>query len=130
MIKKFLLSGLLILSFMACKKDKESAKIPYEGQWNLTSFTQDGNTENYYPGDIIWEFNKYDELIVQMDTVLPASSRLPIKTPGTYAYTGAAFTVSINRVQYAVEIENDTLMLSHNPATGGPLLKFYHLLQD
>ena len=130
MIKKFTFLALLVFALNSCEKEKDNRNIPYEGLWNLTSFTQDGNTENYYPGDIIWEFNKYDELIVQMDTVLPASSRLPIKTPGTYAYTGAAFTVSINRVQYAVEIENDTLMLSHNPATGGPLLKFYHLLQD
>jgi len=39
-------------------------------------------------------------------------------------YTGSDFAISINGFQYAAETMMNTLRLSHNPDTGGPLLKF------
>ena len=124
MKKFFLLAGLAIIFYSSCKKKDEQKKIPYFGKWDLVYFTKNNQPEIYIPGDIVWEFNKRDELIVTMDTILPATSQLPIKTPGIYSYTGAADAISINNYQYAAEVIRDTLLLSHNPATGGPLLKF------
>jgi len=123
MKKFFLLLGLSAIFFSSCKK-KEKEEVPYLGKWDLVYFTKNNQPEVYIPGDIVWEFNELDKLIVTMDTILPASSQLPIKTIGYYNYTGSDFAISINNYQYAVELEKDTLHLSHNPATGGPFLKF------
>jgi len=124
-MKKFLfLIGLSAIFFTSCKKKDDQKKVPYLGKWDLVYFTKNNQPEQYIPGEINWEFNKYDELIVKMDTILPASSQLPIKTPGKYYYVGVENVISIKNLQYAVEITHDTLRLSHNPATGGPLLKF------
>jgi hypothetical protein len=120
----FLLAGLAIIIITSCKKKDDQKDVPYLGKWDLVYFTKNNQPEVYIPGDIVWKFNKYDELIVTMDTILPPSSQLPIKTPGTYKYTGSDFVISINNYQYAAEMMLDTLRLSHNPDTGGPLLKF------
>ena len=108
----------------SCKKKKDQKKAPYLGKWDLVYFTKNNQPETYNPGDIAWEFNKYDELIVTIDTNIPSSSQLPIKTEGTYYYTGSDSAISIDNYQYAAEVTGDTLRLTHNPDTGGPLLKF------
>ncbi len=125
MIKRFFLMLIIATAVFSCKKDTEEETKPYVGTWNLIYFSKDAAQEIYFPGDIKWNFNKYDELVVSMDTVLPPTSQLPIKTPGVYPYVGATEVISIEGTQYAAEIQNDTLVLSHNATTGGPLLKFF-----
>ena len=98
--------------------------MPYTGKWDLVYFTKNNQSEEYVPGEIIWEFNKYDELIVTINTTLPGSSQLPIKSEGIYYFIGSDYAININNYQYAAEVIQDTLLLTHNPDTGGSLLKF------
>ncbi len=123
MTKRFLLVLIIVSVIFSCKKETDDKDLPYEGSWNLIYFSKSSDVETYMPGKIIWEFNKYDELTVKIDTVIPSTSQLPIKVSGVYPYVGAANVISIEGTQYAAEIINDTLQLSHNATTGGPLLK-------
>lgn len=123
-MKKFVLTVLLLLSFFSCTKEEDKkTKLAYFGQWSLIQFSKLNYTETYNAGEIIWEFNKYDELTVTVNTDL-SNSQLPIKEPGVYQFVGAQDVVSIQDTQYAAKVQQDTLILSRNAAAGGPVIKF------
>ncbi len=120
-MKKLIIPVLLILLIFSCKKEDEKDPA-YYGQWSLVHFSKQSHTEDYSQGDIIWEFNEYDELIVTVNTDL-SNSQLPITTDGIYEFVGAPDVVSFQNTQYAAEVQNDTLILSRNAAAGGPVIK-------
>ncbi len=122
-MKKFIVPVLLLLLIFSCKKENEKSEPDYYGQWSLIHFSKQTHTESYNTGEIIWEFNEYDELIVTVNTDL-SNSELPITTSGIYQYIGAPDVVSIQNIQYAAEVQQDTLILSRNAAAGGPVMKF------
>jgi len=125
-MKKILIPILLLFLANACKKKDTTESKPYLGAWSLVHFSK-GLDEEIYPNDqIIWTFNKYNELVVSLNTTLPPNSQLPIQKSGTYDYVGAPTVVSIKGTQYAVEIKNDSLFLSRNAAGNGTIIKFYH----
>ena len=126
-MKKFIIPVLIVLWLSACQKKDDKKQMAYYAQWSLIHFSKADHTESYLPNDIIWEFNKYDELIVTINTPDIANSQLPIKTPGTYDYVGAPDVVSIQGTQYAAQVDIDTLTLSRNAASGGPVMKFIRL---
>ncbi len=128
-MKKFILPILLLLIILSCDKKDEKLNLSYYGQWSLIQFFKLNHTETYNQGEIIWEFNKYNELIVTVNTDL-SNSELPITTSGTYDYVGASDVVSIQNTQYAAEVQQDTLTLSRNAAAGGPVIKFVKMLQE
>ncbi len=131
-MKKFIIPVLLlVLTISSCKKDDEEKKEApaYFAQWSLMQLTKDFYMESYDYGEIIWEFNEYDELIVTVNTDL-SNSQLPITTSGVYDYVGADDVVSIQNTQYAAQVQNDTLILSRNAAAGGPLMKFVKISPD
>ena len=121
-MKKLVIPVLLLLLIFSCKKEKEKSDPAYYGQWSLVHFSKQTHTEDYNRGEIIWEFNEYDELIVTINTDL-SNSQLPITTDGVYDYVGAPDVVSFQNTQYAAEVQNDTLILSRNAAAGGPVVK-------
>ena len=125
-MKKILIPILILFLANACKKKDTAELKPYLGAWSLVHFSKDLDIETYQNNQIIWTFNKYDEVMVNINTTLSPTSQLPIQKSGTYDYVGAPTVVSIKGMQYAVEIKNDSLFLSHNSTTGGTLIKFYH----
>ncbi len=122
-MKKFIIPVLLLLLIFSCDEKDEKSDPAYYGQWSLIQFSKQNHTETYIQGEIIWEFNKYNELIVTVNTDLN-NSELPVTTSGTYDYVGASDVVSIQNTQYAAEVQQDTLTLSRNAAAGGPVIKF------
>jgi len=128
MKKIFVFALILLLSITGCKKD-EDEKLPIEGKWTLISFTQGDYAEIYDEGEIIWKFNKYKEIIVEINTDL-TDSELPITEAGVYKYVAAEKAVSIEDVQYAVSVENGFLTLDHNSASGGTQIKFVSIDND
>jgi len=128
MKKIFAFTLLLMLSLTACTDDDEHIKLPIEGKWNLISYTDGDYAEIYDEGEILWEFNKYEELIVEIDENTDLSnSQLPITEPGTYNYVAAEEVISLEDVQYAIDIENGILTLDHNSAAGGIMIKFSYI---
>ncbi len=114
------ITGILIVS---CSKDDDRVPLIFEGKWNLVEFYNSGEREVYQPGDITWDFNKYDELVVAMDTILPVTSNLPVKTPGTYKYVATNEVMSLEGIQYAIQIDNGFLLLDHNSSANGTAIR-------
>ncbi len=117
-------SFLFVILISGCKKEDEREVLPIEGKWNLLSFSIGMHQEIYNKGEIVWEFNKYDELIVTINTTLPSDSELPVKQNGTYPYVASKEVISIGGTQYAVSREAGILKLDHNAAADGTLLVF------
>ena len=122
-MKKLIIPVLLLLLVFSCKKKDKKLYPAYYGQWSLIHFTENNHEETYNTGDIIWDFNEYDELVISVNTDL-SNSQLPITTSGIYDFVGASEIVSIQNTQYAAKVEQDTLTLSRNAAAGGPVIKF------
>jgi len=116
---------LLSLLFSGCSKTEEKREVlPVEGKWTLLYFSSGSDQEIFNKDEIIWEFNKYDELIVTINIVLPPDSQLPIKQSGTYPYVASKKVISIEGTQYAVQRTDNVLILDHNSAAGGTRLQF------
>jgi len=127
MKKVIIFTLFLILSLTGCKKEEET-KLPIEGKWTLIFFEKGEHSELYEEGNINWEFNKYKELIVEINDTLDLSeSQLPITNPGTYKYVAAEEAISLEDVQYAVSLENGMLILDHNSAAGGTQIKLKNI---
>jgi hypothetical protein len=122
-MKKLFLILVLSGVIFSCSKKEERTPMPFEGKWNIQLVKKGSITEAYTADEIIWEFNKYDELVVTMNVNVPAPSILPIKTSGIYDYVGATEVISIEGTQYAVDVTDGVLILDHNHASGGIMIQ-------
>ncbi len=113
------LSLFLMLLMAGCEKDEERESLPVEGTWSLLLYANGEHEEAYNKNDIIWKFNKYNELVVTMNIELPDTSELPVKEDGVYPYVASPEVISLEGTQYAVSREGNTLILDHNSAAGG-----------
>jgi len=118
-----ILSLLLIVLLAGCSNDDDTETLPFEGTWSLLQYTSGEHQESYQINEIIWEFNKYDELIVTINVELPDDTELPIQTDGVYEYVGVPEVLSLEGIQYAVSVEDNVLTLDHNSAAGGILIQ-------
>jgi hypothetical protein len=123
-MKKTVYIFLAIFALFSCKKEDNRIPRDFEGKWSLVEYMEGRQSEVYFPEDIIWEFNKYDELVVSIDTIISPTSQLPIKTPGVYEFVANKGVMSVEGMQYTVETENESLVLDHNSSANGILIRF------
>jgi len=115
---------IFFISFIlfSCSKEDEEVALPFLGKWTLINYKENGQNASYQENKIIWKFNNFDELIVDMDS-LSTTANLPVQTSGIYKYVATEEVMSLQGTQYAIRINNDTLSLDHNSLANGTLIQ-------
>ena len=82
--------------------------------------------ENYNTNDVIYKFNSNNNVVVTINTTLPANTRLPIQTNSSLYYSlQDNLTLSIlNNTYKAITQNGNKLTLDQNSAADGPSLIF------
>ena len=127
--------ALLVLIFACDSKSKPDCGIPapktttdiLTGSWSLRTYTQGlAQPENFNTNDVVYKFNPENNVVVTINTALPANTRLPIQTNSNLSYSLLNnIDLTILNNAYKVVIQNgNKLILDQNSASDGPRLIF------
>lgn len=114
----------VLFSLSSCNSEKEKMEEIKEVQetevlstWTLIKFEPGFSPiKNYDEGLILWTFRENQELNVSIDEEVDSN---PIKSTGKYTFSISEGKITIDNLEFDYNIENDTLIISDNPAADG-----------
>jgi hypothetical protein len=122
-------SFILLMTFFVCCSDDKN-QIPADlitGVWSLTHYSPGFAQQEYYQsGDILWEFNSRNKLIVKINVDL-SESKMPIVTDGQYSFALNNEEIELKDVEYDYTIVDNILTISDHPEVDGPQIKFIRI---
>ena len=115
--------ALMLLAMVGCSNDDVDVKTDLTGEWELQLYDKGWlQTTEFMSHEVLCLI--YEGGIIEMKNNSDINLS-PLVNKGKYAYQiNANHTVTINGTTFDYSIEDNTLRLSHNRASDGPMYVF------